>query len=100
FMYGGGTSSSQTMVPMVAAERLRTEIAGGEWPRPAAARIARLSVSLHGSLAFTGVGHATDRAIILGLQGFTPVTVDPDRADALVERIGREKRLSPPGHPG
>src|SRR5690606_41650446 len=100
FKIGIGPSSSHTVGPMVAAERFLTEIAEGEWPRPAAARIARLSVSLHGSLAFTGVGHATDRAIILGLQGFTPVTVDPDRADALVERIGREKRLSPPGHPG
>jgi len=100
FKIGIGPSSSHTMGPMVAAERFLREIAEGEWPRPAGVEVARLSVSLHGSLAYTGVGHATDRAVILGLQGFTPVTIDPDAADAVLQRIRGEKRLSPPGHPG
>jgi L-serine dehydratase len=99
FKIGIGPSSSHTMGPMVAAERFLCEIIEGEWPRPAGARVARLAASLHGSLAFTGVGHATDRAVILGLQGFTPVTVDPDMADATLERIATTKRLTPPGHP-
>jgi len=99
FKIGIGPSSSHTMGPMVAAERFLREIAEGEWPRPAGVEVARLSVSLHGSLAFTGVGHATDRAVILGLQGLTPVTVDPDAADAILQRIRDHKRLSPPRHP-
>jgi L-serine dehydratase len=40
-----------------------------------------VSCSLHGSLAFTGKGHATDRAVILGLCGFEPATIDPDEAE-------------------
>jgi len=99
FKIGIGPSSSHTMGPMVAAERFLREIAEGEWPRPAGVQVNRLSVSLHGSLAFTGVGHATDRAAILGLQGFTPTTVDPDQADSILEQIGSTKRLSPAGHP-
>ncbi|WP_309086284.1 L-serine ammonia-lyase [Chelativorans sp.] len=99
FKIGIGPSSSHTIGPMVAAERFLREIAEGEWPRPAGARVARLSVSLHGSLAFTGIGHATDRAVILGLAGLTPVTVDPDAAEAVLERIRSSKRLSPPSHP-
>jgi len=100
FKIGIGPSSSHTMGPMVAAERFLREVAEGDWPRPAGVEVRRLSVSLHGSLAFTGVGHATDRAVILGLQGFTPITVDPDQADAVLEGIRTAKRLSPPGHLG
>ncbi|WEX11891.1 L-serine ammonia-lyase [Chelativorans sp. AA-79] len=100
FKIGIGPSSSHTMGPMVAAERFLREIAEGEWPRPAGAEIDRISVSLHGSLAFTGVGHATDRAVILGLHGLTPVTVDPDAADGILERIRSEGRISPAGHRG
>ncbi|WP_163269828.1 L-serine ammonia-lyase [Chelativorans alearense] len=99
FKIGIGPSSSHTMGPMVAAERFLREIAEGEWPRPAGAQVARLSVSLHGSLAFTGVGHATDRAVILGLEGLTPLTVDPDKADEVLGKIRRTRRLGPPGHP-
>jgi L-serine dehydratase len=47
-------------------------------------RVASVAVTLFGSLAFTGKGHATDKAVILGLSGERPETVDPDRADALV----------------
>ncbi|WP_159586444.1 L-serine ammonia-lyase [Chelativorans xinjiangense] len=99
FKIGIGPSSSHTMGPMVAAERFLHEIAEGEWPRPVGAQVARLSVSLHGSLAFTGVGHATDRAVILGLEGLTPLTVDPDKADEVLGKIRQTRHLSPPGHP-
>ncbi|MGI6853110.1 L-serine ammonia-lyase [Mesorhizobium sp. 1B3] len=99
FKIGIGPSSSHTMGPMTAASRFLEELLSGEWPRPAAAKVARLSASLHGSLAFTGIGHGTDRAVILGLAGETPVTVDPDKADAIVDRIKGEKSVSPPGHP-
>jgi L-serine dehydratase len=99
FKIGIGPSSSHTMGPMVAARRFLDEIAGDDWPRPTGATVARLAVSLHGSLAFTGVGHATDRATVLGLAGETPLTVDPDRADAMLAEIAEKKAVSPPGHP-
>lgn len=99
FKIGVGPSSSHTMGPMVAARRFLDEVAGDDWPRPAGARVVRLAVSLHGSLAFTGIGHATDRAVILGLAGETPLTVDPDKVEAMLGEIGERKTVSPPGHP-
>ncbi|WP_269929517.1 L-serine ammonia-lyase [Aminobacter sp. HY435] len=99
FKIGIGPSSSHTMGPMTAASRFLDEIADGDWPRPAGAKVDRVGASLHGSLAYTGIGHGSDRAVILGLAGLTPVTVDPDQTDAIVDLIMREKRVSPPGHP-
>ena len=57
-------------------------------------RTARVEVDLYGSLALTGKGHATDRAILLGLSGERPDTVDPDAADAMIARIRETGRLS------
>lgn len=88
------------MGPMVAAARFLDEIANGDWPRPADAKPERLTVSLHGSLAYTGIGHASDRAIILGLAGELPDTVDPDQMDVIVEKIKSTRRIEPPGHDG
>jgi L-serine dehydratase len=99
FKIGIGPSSSHTMGPMTAAARFLEEILSGDWPRPAGAKVDRIAVSLHGSLAYTGVGHGTDRAVILGLTGETPQTVDPDRTDAAIAAISTSKRVSPPGHP-
>lgn len=99
FKIGIGPSSSHTMGPMTAGARFLDEVLSGDWPRPAAAKVARLGASLHGSLAYTGIGHGSDRAVVLGLAGQTPVTVDPDTADEIVDRIKAEKRISPPGHP-
>ena len=99
FKIGIGPSSSHTMGPMSAAARFLDELAGNDWPRPAGARVARLQASLHGSLAFTGIGHATDRAVILGLAGEQPHTVDPDRAERLLAEVAEAKSVSPPGHP-
>ena len=100
FKIGIGPSSSHTMGPMTAAARFLDELAGDDWPRPAGTVVDRVAVSLHGSLAFTGIGHGTDRAVILGLTGLTPITVDPDKSDAILEKIAAEKRIEPPGHPG
>jgi L-serine dehydratase len=99
FKIGIGPSSSHTMGPMTAAARFLDEILTGDWPRPAGAKVDRVGASLHGSLAYTGVGHGTDRAVMLGLYGLTPVTVDPDQTDGIVEQISRDKRVSPEGHP-
>jgi len=98
FKIGIGPSSSHTMGPMVAARRFLDEVKSGDWPRPAGTEVARISVSLHGSLAFTGTGHATDRAVILGLQGFSPETIDPDEIEPALQAIAARKTVAPAGH--
>nr|WP_272210711.1 L-serine ammonia-lyase [Marinicella sp. W31]MDC2876619.1 L-serine ammonia-lyase [Marinicella sp. W31] len=100
FKIGIGPSSSHTMGPMSAANRFLALLASNDWPRPAGAVVSRLSVSLHGSLAYTGVGHATDRAVILGLAGERPETVDPDAMDATIAQIRQKGTVEPAGHPG
>ena len=54
---------------------------------------ARVQVDLYGSLALTGKGHATDRAILIGLSGQRPDGIDPDEADSIVARIRDSGRL-------
>lgn len=99
FKIGIGPSSSHTMGPMSAALRFLDLILSNEWPRPAGAEVAALKVSLHGSLAYTGIGHGTDRAVIIGLTGEAPHTVDPDRMETLVSDVQRSGKICPPGHP-
>ena len=89
FKVGIGPSSSHTMGPMVAAARFL------DLMRASPFEFAGLKGSLHGSLAFTGVGHATDRATILGLAGFVPETYDHEKAEATLEAI-RETHLIQP----
>ena len=81
FKVGIGPSSSHTMGPMVAAARFLALM------RASPFQFAGLRASLHGSLAFTGVGHATDRATVLGLAGFTPESYDADRAEETLKGI-------------
>ena len=91
FKIGIGPSSSHTMGPMVAAARfLETLRASPFHPKG-------LRASLHGSLAFTGIGHATDRATILGLAGFEPATYDAEKADAALALIRETKTITPAG---
>jgi len=99
YKIGIGPSSSHTMGPMSAAARFLDEILHGDWPRPGNAKVSKLHASLHGSLAYTGIGHASDRAIILGLAGYLPDNIDPDQMDALVETVRSEKQVQPAGHP-
>jgi len=99
FKIGVGPSSSHTMGPMVAANRFLDDILHGDWPRPSGYSVSRLQVSLHGSLAFTGIGHGTGRAIVLGLVGQLPETVDPDTMDAMIHQVETDRTVSPPGHP-
>lgn len=72
FKVGVGPSSSHTMGPMVAAGRFLEQLRDGSNRIPGSGDVAALGASLHGSLAFTGKGHATDRAITLGLLGCSP----------------------------
>jgi L-serine dehydratase len=99
YKIGIGPSSSHTMGPMTAASMFLTEVRDGEWPRPTGVTVARIAVRLHGSLAFTGVGHGSDRAVILGLCGLTPETVDIDAIDGIVASVSAEKAVQPSGHP-
>ena len=95
FKIGVGPSSSHTVGPMKAA----AAFAGGLARAGDIARVASVDVTLLGSLAFTGRGHATDKAVVLGLCGISPETVDPDAAVALVEDVRRTKRLPLAGGP-
>ena len=91
FKVGVGPSSSHTMGPMVAAARFLDLLRASPFqPRG-------LRASLHGSLAFTGVGHATDRATILGLAGFEPATYDAEKAEAVLAAIHASHTITPPG---
>lgn len=82
FKIGVGPSSSHTMGPMVAAVRFLETLRSGTEKVPGSGAPARLEARLHGSLAFTGKGHATDRAVHLGLLGHAPATFEVDRAEA------------------
>jgi len=97
FKIGIGPSSSHTMGPMVAAQYFLHEIKHGEWPKPADVKVDRVQVSIHGSLAFTGKGHATDRAIILGLAGEKPDKIKPEDVQSVVDRVMQEKEINPEG---
>ena len=97
FKIGIGPSSSHTMGPMNAAARFLDEIAAER--QEAATAVVRLSVSLHGSLAYTGIGHGTDNAVILGPCGHRPEEIDPDAVAGIVESVAGGGQVSPPGHP-
>ena len=99
FKIGVGPSSSHTMGPMSAAVRFLDLILSDEWPRPSGASVAAIKVSLHGSLAHTGIGHGTGRAVVLGLMGQRPDSVDPDRMDAIIAEVEHTGRITPPDHP-
>lgn len=91
FKVGIGPSSSHTVGPMKAAKSFVEELAD------VATDVAHITVSLHGSLAWTGKGHGTDSAILLGLSGLQPETIDPDAVDGLLRDIVDSKQLTVPG---
>lgn len=91
FKVGVGPSSSHTMGPMVAGGRFLDLLARSPF------RAARVRARLYGSLAFTGKGHATDRATILGLAGFLPESYEATRAEAVLTENRQTGRLSPEG---
>ena len=91
FKVGIGPSSSHTMGPMAAAGMFLDLL------RASPFEAAGLKARLHGSLAFTGVGHATDRATLLGLAGFSPETYDATKAEAALEAMTRNKTVDTDG---
>ena len=87
FKIGIGPSSSHTVGPMRAARQFIALV-------PERERIARIEVDLFGSLALTGRGHGTDRAVLLGLAGYEPDSVDPEIAVTLADRVAADERLT------
>ncbi|MGH8286547.1 MAG: serine dehydratase beta chain, partial [Steroidobacteraceae bacterium] len=89
FKIGIGPSSSHTMGPMRAARAFVLDLERdgllGE--------TAEIAVRLYGSLALTGAGHGTDRAVLLGLEGNDPETIDPERIETELARIRTSGRL-------
>jgi L-serine dehydratase len=89
FKIGIGPSSSHTMGPMNAARSFVLLLAA----RDLLARTTQVSAQLYGSLALTGRGHCTDRAILLGLEGMSPDTIDSAAVDATLQRIRAGGRI-------
>jgi len=89
FKIGIGPSSSHTVGPMVAARRFLETAGAMSLPHAG-----RLTVRLHGSLAFTGKGHGTDRAVILGIAGERPDAIDPDRVDSVLKDMTQRGRIT------
>jgi len=85
FKVGIGPSSSHTVGPMKAAGMF----AGGLRDDGLMPRVRTVRVSLYGSLGLTGPGHGSDKAVLLGLEGERPATVDVDAVPARLEAIVR-----------
>ena len=92
FKIGIGPSSSHTMGPMSAAARFLSSLSNK--PKAISASTLHIEARLHGSLAFTGVGHGSDRAIFLGLLGYLPDNLDLDEMDDLLAKLQADKTIS------
>ncbi len=81
-----GPSSSHTIGPMKAAKLFLESL-------PEISEVTQIKVSLHGSLAFTGLGHGTDKAIVWGLQGQTPEDINPDSMYQELDRVKETQKI-------
>src|SRR5947209_4325958 len=89
YKIGVGPSSSHTMGPMRAAFRFASGLA----EHGVLENVQRVQVELFGSLALTGIGHGTDRAVLLGLAGNEPATIDPGAIATTVGSIRETQRV-------
>lgn len=89
FSIGIGPSSSHTVGPMRAAKKFATKIT----QMPFLDSVNYVTVEVHGSLAFTGKGHGTDKAILMGLEGQDPESIDPDTVDDRMHEIAMQHTL-------
>ncbi|MBE7178602.1 MAG: L-serine ammonia-lyase, partial [Mucilaginibacter polytrichastri] len=90
FKIGVGPSSSHTLGPWRAAQQFVQSLTeNGHFEK-----VAGIRILLYGSLAKTGKGHGTDIAVLLGLSGEDPVTVDVSQIDAKVKLILSAKKIS------
>src|SRR5689334_1234845 len=90
FKIGIGPSSSHTVGPMRAA------CAFAEFVRANSLleKTASLKIDLYGSLALTGKGHGTDKAILLGLKGEKPGEINPDSIESKLEKVRSERKIT------
>jgi L-serine dehydratase len=95
FKVGLGPSSSHTMGPMRAANLFIQDLQDKELMDT----VAKIGVQLYGSLALTGKGHCTDLAVLIGLEGQIPESVDPNESGEIVNRIRNDGRLQLAGGP-
>ena len=95
FKIGIGPSSSHTVGPMRAAARFveRWLIEGAAGDGNDLQRTTRVRAEVFGSLALTGRGHGTDKAVLMGLEGHWPHLIDPDVIPASLDRIRGEKLI-------
>lgn len=89
FKIGIGPSSSHTVGPMRASSYFIKEL----YSQSLETQVAFVNVDLYGSLALTGIGHGTDKALILGLLGETPEQVDPESIDEKLAEVRQLKKL-------
>ena len=89
FKIGIGPSSSHTMGPMNAARSFVEQLE----QMGVLETVAQVSAQLYGSLALTGRGHCTDRAVLLGLEGHRPDTIDPGTIEPTLQRIRHTQRI-------
>ena len=95
FRIGIGPSSSHTVGPMRIARRFVRNMGRAG----TLAQVARVEVALQGSLALTGVGHGSVDAVVLGLLGQRPSTIDPDAVPGLLDAVAQSGRLQLPDGP-
>ncbi len=90
FSIGIGPSSSHSVGPMRAARMFASELEKAGM----LAQTEEVCVQLYGSLALTGKGHGTDLAVMLGLLGELPESVDPEQVEELIQAVRESKSLS------
>ena len=92
FKIGIGPSSSHTLGPMVAANDFIGRIKNQEFD-PASLKDAFIRCTLKGSLAYTGKGHSTDRAVALGLHGYLPASLTDVDVEKLVHQVWKSDHI-------
>ena len=90
YTIGIGPSSSHTVGPMKAAKQFVEELIKLKKFKS----IYKLKCDLYGSLALTGKGHGTDKAVILGLLGFSPETIDSTKIQSYLDNVAKNKKLN------
>ena len=90
FKIGIGPSSSHTVGPMIAARQFACQVRDSV----GLAAVHQVTVELFGSLSATGVGHGTDRAVLLGLAGHEPDHIDPDQIAPAIAQIRQSGTLA------
>lgn len=89
FKIGIGPSSSHTVGPMRAAYSVIAQLR----QQNTLASCTKIVVELYGSLALTGLGHGTDSAILMGLEGHLPESIDPDSVQPRIHAVKQTQRL-------